>query len=98
MPGFVGYTARYVGGVWVGNDDSKPMRRVTGGSLPADIWRQIMTEAHKGLPIAGLRGVRSRGVAQRRKSGADANRSPASSTRIDDPFLRRVLGALKRDG
>jgi len=32
-------------GVWVGNDDRTPMKRVTGGSLPAAIWKRFMTEA-----------------------------------------------------
>lgn len=47
---FVGFTADYVAGVWVGNDDSSPMRGVTGGSLPAAIWKQVMTVAEQGLP------------------------------------------------
>jgi penicillin-binding protein 1A len=51
---FVGFTTDYVTGVWVGNDDSSPMRGVTGGSLPADIWRQVMTAAEKGLPARPL--------------------------------------------
>ena len=50
---FIGYTSHYVGGVWVGNDDGKPMPGITGGSLPARIWRSIMVEAHSGLrPVA----------------------------------------------
>jgi penicillin-binding protein 1A len=47
---FVGFTTDYVAGVWVGNDDSSPMRGVTGGSLPAAIWKQVMTAAELGLP------------------------------------------------
>lgn len=45
---FLGFTAAYTGGVWVGNDDDSPMRRVTGGGLPADIWADIMKVAHEG--------------------------------------------------
>ncbi|MBV9992601.1 MAG: PBP1A family penicillin-binding protein [Alphaproteobacteria bacterium] len=45
---FVGFTADYVASVWIGNDDSTPMKSVTGGSLPAQIWRSVMTEAEKG--------------------------------------------------
>jgi len=52
---FVGFTADYVAGVWVGNDDSSPMRGVTGGSLPAAIWREVMTAAEKGLPARTAR-------------------------------------------
>jgi penicillin-binding protein 1A len=51
---FVGFTADYVAGVWVGNDDSSPMRGVTGGSLPAQIWREVMTAAEKDLPARPL--------------------------------------------
>ena len=47
---FVGFSADYVTGVWVGNDDSSPMKSVTGGSLPASIWKQVMTAAETGLP------------------------------------------------
>jgi len=38
----------------VGNDDASPMRGVTGGSLPAAIWRDVMTAAEKGLPATPL--------------------------------------------
>ncbi|HEY1630650.1 MAG TPA: PBP1A family penicillin-binding protein [Rhizomicrobium sp.] len=51
---FVGFTADYVTGVWVGNDDSSPMRNVTGGSLPADIWKGVMSFAEKDLPSKPL--------------------------------------------
>lgn len=42
---FVGFTEPLVAGVWVGNDDGSPMRDVTGGKLPATIWRNFMTAA-----------------------------------------------------
>jgi penicillin-binding protein 1A len=51
---FVGYTHDYVCAVWVGNDDSSPMKSVTGGSLPATIWKATMTVAEKGLPATKL--------------------------------------------
>lgn len=51
---FVGFTADYVAGVWVGNDDSSPMRSVTGGSLPAAIWHDVMTVAERNLPSTPL--------------------------------------------
>ena len=47
---FIGYTADYVAGVWVGNDDDTPTNDVTGGGLPARIWRDFMTAAHADLP------------------------------------------------
>ncbi|WP_374469327.1 transglycosylase domain-containing protein [Phenylobacterium sp.] len=38
---FVGFTGDLVVGVWVGNDDNSPMNRVTGGSIPARIFRDF---------------------------------------------------------
>ena len=51
---FIGFTADYVVGVWVGNDDGTPMDGVTGGGLPARIWRDVMLAAHDGLPVHPL--------------------------------------------
>ena len=42
---FVGFDDRLVVGVWVGNDDDSPMKGVVGGTLPASIWKQFLTEA-----------------------------------------------------
>lgn len=42
---FIGFTEPLIVGVWVGNDDEKPMKDVTGGKLPAKIWRNFMTAA-----------------------------------------------------
>ena len=50
---FIGFTTDYVTGVWVGNDDSSPTRGVTGGTLPAQIWKEAMLVAEKGhKPVA----------------------------------------------
>lgn len=46
---FVGYSADYLSGVWLGNDDGTPMKGVTGGSFPAVIWRDVMRAAHEGV-------------------------------------------------
>ena len=53
---FVGFTPYMVAGVWLGNDDNSPTRQVTGGSLPAQIWRDVMEPAHQGLALASLPG------------------------------------------
>jgi penicillin-binding protein 1A len=42
---FIGFVGDVVIGVWVGNDDNTPMRKVVGGMLPAQIWRQVMQAA-----------------------------------------------------
>jgi penicillin-binding protein 1A len=51
---FVGYTANLVTGVWLGNDDNSPMKKVTGGGLPVDIWSRFMRDGHQGVPVAAL--------------------------------------------
>jgi penicillin-binding protein 1A len=53
---FVGYTTSLVTGIWVGNDDGTPMKKVTGGSLPAGIWRDIMDPATANRPVETLPG------------------------------------------
>ncbi|KIL97381.1 Multimodular transpeptidase-transglycosylase [Paramagnetospirillum magnetotacticum MS-1] len=53
---FMGFTADYVTGVWLGNDDYRiEMKKVTGGGLPAQLWKQVMVAAHRGLPARPLR-------------------------------------------
>ena len=42
---FVGFAGDVVVGVWLGNDNGKPMRGVTGGGTAAAIWREFMTHA-----------------------------------------------------
>src|SRR4051812_11954273 len=54
---FVGYTGNFVCGVWYGNDDYSPTNRMTGGSLPAMTWHNIMAYAHQGVEIKQLPGL-----------------------------------------
>lgn len=51
---FIGYTADLVVGVWVGNDNGSPMKKVTGGSIPAHIWKAFMENTQAGVPVAQL--------------------------------------------
>lgn len=55
---FVGFTAQYAVGVWMGNDDNTPLRGVTGGGLPADIWRETVTRISADLPPEPLNMIR----------------------------------------
>ena len=51
---FVGFAGNLVVGVWVGRDDDKPLgRKVSGGTVPAQIWRNFMVPA---LAIDGRAG------------------------------------------
>jgi len=92
---FVGYTANLTTGVWVGNDSNKPMKKVTGGGLPALVWRAFMTAAHEGVPVAGLPGVHAEPVTEApaieaaHRTDAPAEGEPASGERT---MMDLILG------
>src|SRR5215471_4872271 len=75
---FIGFTDDIVVGVWVGNDDNRPTRGVTGGDLPARIWNEFVTQS----ATARAKAVR----AQPRIAGlfatAAADAKPAESAAI----------------
>ncbi|MBO5039326.1 MAG: PBP1A family penicillin-binding protein [Alphaproteobacteria bacterium] len=39
---FIGTNSKYTAAVWVGNDDNSPMNEIGGGSVPTEIWADIM--------------------------------------------------------
>jgi penicillin-binding protein 1A len=82
---FVGYTPYYVASVWIGNDDGSQMRHVTGGTLPAQLWREIMLYAHEGKEPAQLLPDRSRWF-------DEVSHLPWSGGGRSEKLLRRVLG------
>lgn len=89
---FLGFTADYVTGVWLGNDDNDPMKKVTGGSLPAQLWRDYMIEAEIGLPPRDLMQDMPEGRPQERPEPDE----PSSSTNdILGDFIRDLTGADK---
>ncbi len=57
---FMGFTADYVTGVWVGNDSGAGMNKVTGGGLPARIWHDVMVSAEEGHAPRDLPGMERR--------------------------------------
>ena len=54
---FVGYTGNFTMAVWYGNDDYSPTNRMTGGSLPAQTWHDVMVVAHQGVEIKDIAGI-----------------------------------------
>ncbi|WP_448033300.1 transglycosylase domain-containing protein [Bradyrhizobium liaoningense] len=74
---FVGYTGNFTCAVWYGNDDYSPTNRMTGGSLPAQTWHDIMLAAHQGVEVREIPGV---GMGQKLPpqhiSNAQANAAP----------------------
>jgi penicillin-binding protein 1A len=51
---FVGYTGGFVAAVWVGKDDNTPMKKVTGGTVPAEVWRAFMGAALPRLQVRAI--------------------------------------------
>ncbi|HXH44954.1 MAG TPA: PBP1A family penicillin-binding protein [Bradyrhizobium sp.] len=74
---FVGYTGNFTCAVWYGNDDYSPTNRMTGGSLPAQTWHDIMLAAHQGIEVREIPGI---GMGQKlppqHVSNAQANAGP----------------------
>ncbi|MBR0966782.1 PBP1A family penicillin-binding protein [Bradyrhizobium diazoefficiens] len=74
---FVGYTGNFTCAVWYGNDDYSPTNRMTGGSLPAQTWHDIMLAAHQGVEVREIPGI---GMGQKlppeRIANAQANAAP----------------------
>ncbi|MCI6283644.1 transglycosylase domain-containing protein [Selenomonas sp.] len=58
---FVGYTPDLVASVWIGNDDNTSLGGIYGGTVPATIWKDFMTEALKGTPAKDFDGSESSG-------------------------------------
>jgi penicillin-binding protein 1A len=94
---FVGYTGNFTMAVWYGNDDYSPTNRMTGGSLPAKTWHDVMVAAHQGVEIKDLAGV---GPGKARPQGPMAAAGAAQGGEIaagPPPILtRRGAGILVR--
>ncbi len=54
---FVGLTGNLVAAVWYGNDDSAEMNNMTGGTVPAMTWQEVMAFAHQGIELKPLPGL-----------------------------------------
>ena len=79
---FVGFTGDIIVGVWVGNDDHSPMQGVTGGGLPAQIWR---TFVQSGLDA---------GLVERVRPPPPPPAPPAQEERGVGGFLHRAWESL----
>ena len=77
---FVGFTGNLVASVWYGNDDSSPMNDMTGGTLPAMTWHEVMNLAHQNLeirPIPGASPANASRIASAKGPAADQAQAPA---------------------
>ncbi|MCB1510358.1 MAG: PBP1A family penicillin-binding protein [Hyphomicrobiaceae bacterium] len=80
---FVGFTGRYVTGVWIGNDNFRPVYRsggrgMTGGSVPAQVWQAYMSVAHNNMDIPTIPGLKPHPtqVAERQRLAALRAQNP----------------------
>jgi len=93
---FIGFTGNYIAGVWYGNDDYTSTNRMTGGSLPAQTWHDIMEYAHQGIElksVPGLLGPQSpaaRAMAEAKPSTTDGPPRPPILTKRGTDILVRV--------
>lgn len=76
---FIGFTADYVCGVWFGNDDSSSMTHVTGGTLPARLFKSFMQSAEADLPPRPLLALGPALVAQAPPAAAMPAAEPAAA-------------------
>ena len=106
---FVGFTADYVAGVWMGNDDNTPLTGVTGGGLPAEIWRETMGRVHDGLPARPLpmvipapRTAPNAGSPEQMQPGPDGRTTATAGVRpifadqASESLAERLLGDVGR--
>jgi penicillin-binding protein 1A len=89
---FVGYTGNFTCAVWYGNDDYSPTNRMTGGSLPAQTWHDIMTVAHQGVEIKEIAGI---GAGQKAPAvaGTAAGAAKVADTKPGPPPILTKRGA-----
>ena len=86
---FIGFSKNYIAGVWMGYDDNTPLRGVTGGGLPADIWRIAMENIHSNLnpiPLFTDKLYLTSGTVAQRTVG-----EPSSFGRTLGQFFNRLL-------
>ncbi|WP_420326456.1 transglycosylase domain-containing protein [Mameliella sp.] len=89
---FVGFTADYVAGVWMGYDDNTPLTGVTGSGLPAEIWHEVMVRVHDGLPVRPLPMMEPVPPKVPEPEPQPAPRQPQRRDSILEQVLRDILG------
>ncbi len=91
---FLGFTADYVAGVWMGNDDNTPLTGVTGGGLPAEIWRETMERVHQDLPARPLPMIRVDGPPKAGLIPKTLNNPNGNGGGVADQILRDVFQSI----
>ncbi len=86
---FNGYTGNFVCAVWFGNDDYSPTNRMTGGSLPAQTWHDIMVVAHQGVEVKDVAGIKTPGKQPESAPAQSAMARAADPGSAPPPILTR---------
>jgi penicillin-binding protein 1A len=83
---FIGFTGGFVTAIWTGRDDNTPMRKVTGGSVPALLWREYMSQALPRLNVSAIPG------------GPAPPPSPAQTGDLDNLLSSLGMGGVNGEG
>ena len=97
---FVGFTGNFTAAVWFGNDDFTSSNRMTGGSLPAMTFKDLMTFAHQGVEIRAVPGVEPEEPAEPSEDTLQVSGDPldeGGTTIIRPRVLSREASSLLRD-
>jgi penicillin-binding protein 1A len=84
---FVGYSGSLVAGVWLGNDDGDPTKRVSGGNLPVEVWQSFMKTALRGRQPVPLPGGGGRFTLPELVASASPNRTLASARERESGWI-----------
>ena len=98
---FIGFTADYVAGVWMGYDDNTPLTGVTGGGLPAEMWREAMVRVHEGVPVRPLPAqvpAQLRNTAPQPQTRPGRREVPNSTEGLIEMLVRDILGSIGEPG
>ena len=94
---FVGFTADLVCGVWIGNDNNTPMKKATGGTLPARIFHAFMEDAEQNLPARPLPGSQLIARADQAANPAQDSAAPPAATpgeKHEPDALERIINGI----
>ncbi len=96
---FIGYTGHLVTGIWFGNDDYSPTRRMTGGSVPALTWKRFMLKALENADPAPLPGVPLndqyvKAARKMRTASASSGASAAAASEANGADLATALTSI----
>ena len=102
---FVGFTGKYVGSVWIGNDDNRPMANgTTGGQMASPVWQAFMAVAHTdknippipGLPVHPVQVAEQQRLAELRRSEGVLAAQPGGRGRSSAMMPDQTRDALKK--